>query len=220
MLVQSPLHSIDVRGRFAWGLVFSKWRTLNYARGYVNPHNPRTQTQVLQRSYLSYMSRQWELLTQEDRDSWIDFAKTITKTNPLGQEYHPSGINIYVGYGAKNLQLGRVSELGPPGVPGPPALAGEFSCNPSDEVGAIDCEFEAMPDWPVDEIWTDGPLSNGEIPQASRYKWNGWADVGWDGVITAFNLIPGSRYGVRARIIDTWGRTGPYSYCIGIATLP
>ena len=93
MKVRAPLHSIDVRGRFGVGPVFSIWRGLNYARMLVIQGNPRSTRQLAIRGLITDASRAWAGLLDSDRAGWEVYAAGLNRKNVFGQDLETSGFN-------------------------------------------------------------------------------------------------------------------------------
>jgi hypothetical protein len=85
---------VDGRGKVN-GHVVSKNRAGSYIRTKVTPVNPRSTSQLLQRSRLQGQSVAWRGLTASQRTSWISAVKGFQKTNIFGDLKTPSGFNLY-----------------------------------------------------------------------------------------------------------------------------
>jgi hypothetical protein len=104
------------------GSVFSHNRGGQYARNRSIPANPATTRQGEVRTSITVLSLQWgQVLTQSQRDAWINYAAANPVTNRLGDQTTLSGIAQYT----KTNQF-RVGTLGlspvndPPGAISPP----------------------------------------------------------------------------------------------------
>lgn len=75
------------RNRYA-GLIIRAWTM---------PVNPSTNAQEKIRALLSEAVEKWQLLTPLQRSGWNLFASYITFQNPLGEDFHPTGQNMYIG---------------------------------------------------------------------------------------------------------------------------
>jgi len=79
------------------GLVLTRW---------VLPSNPRTQAQTAIRDYFTRATKAYESLTVAQATAWKNYAKTITRTDPVsGRHYHPTANSVFIEYAAKFLQL-------------------------------------------------------------------------------------------------------------------
>jgi len=88
--VTGPLFSLDARNKLGGSIVFSYWRGINYVRGLVTPHNPKTADQTAIRDLIKDASVAWK-----NEDTPIDSAyKQAYKDAAAGQRY--SGFNLYM----------------------------------------------------------------------------------------------------------------------------
>lgn len=85
------------------GSVLSKNRYGNYVRNKVTPVNPQTVYQQAQRSALAGISASWRNLAQSERDSWINAAKSVPRTDIFGDSKILSGQAFFL---SANLNLG------------------------------------------------------------------------------------------------------------------
>lgn len=96
----------DARGKVG-GVIYSKNKGGSYARNYTKPTNPRTPSQVRQRNRFSYVSSNWRLLTEQDRNAWNYAASQVPVSNKVGEKIHLTGaqyfnrqnLNIFAGGG-------------------------------------------------------------------------------------------------------------------------
>jgi len=105
-------------------------------RAKTSPVNPKTGNQALIRVAMSAASNQWNLLTDEERQAWSDYADTLTFTGPIG-EYSVPGRNIMVGncglvlYGNNYLAVPLVPGYTAPTAPGFFKFDEVLAANPS-----------------------------------------------------------------------------------------
>ena len=99
----------DARGKLG-GQVFSKTRSGAIVRTKVTPVNPRSVAQANARAILGDNSGKWATLTEEQRLSWIAAADNVVKTNIFGDNYKPSGKNLFVGTNA-NLTVASLAVM-------------------------------------------------------------------------------------------------------------
>jgi len=79
------------------GLVFSRNKSATYVRERAKPVNTRSDAQQQHAQRLAAYSDAWTIeLTQGERDAWIAKAAATVWVNRLGENYNPSGINLYV----------------------------------------------------------------------------------------------------------------------------
>lgn len=98
---------VDGRGKLG-GHVFTKTRSGATMRTKVTPVNPQSPAQAAARSRLGSQSQAWRGLTEEQRIAWNDLAARTSKTNIFGDQYFPTGKNLFTGLNS-NLML--VQEL-------------------------------------------------------------------------------------------------------------
>lgn len=206
MRVRGPLHSIDVRGRFALGPVFSIWRGLNYARLFVVPTNPRSIRQLAIRALLTSSSRAWAALTTGQRTGWETYADGLTRKNVFGQEIKTSGINEFCALYVLASDTGGVPVDDAP-VTDAPLLVTGVAVAEGALSGEIDVTWSAGQGGFVD-VWITPVLSPGAKAQESAYSHQSYtADV--TATVTISGLVPGGKYGVRARQVFANGQVGP-----------
>lgn len=104
----------DARGKLG-GQVFTKNRSGAVIRTKVTPTNPKTDAQAAARSALGIASANWSNLTELQRSAWNSVASTTSKKNIFGDNYFPSGKNMFVGVNA-NLQSAELAGLDAPGT--------------------------------------------------------------------------------------------------------
>ena len=85
---------VDGRGKLG-GHVFTKTKSGATMRTKVTPVNPQTSAQASARSRLGGNSQAWASLSEEQRESWQVRAKETAKTNVFGDQYFPSGKNLF-----------------------------------------------------------------------------------------------------------------------------
>lgn len=56
---------------------------------------------------LAYNSRQWQLVSEENRTAWAATASTLTWKNKAGQDYTPSGYELYMSVNSYKTVLGQ-----------------------------------------------------------------------------------------------------------------
>jgi len=214
MKVRSPMHSIDVRGKFGTSLVFAIWRGLNYLRGLTIPANPQTARQMLVRGYMTTLSRAWAALVDGERTAWRDYALLHPVTNVFGQTFLASGFNVYVGLNTLVLDQGLTAVDTPPIVAGPGGIAG-FVASPLPSLGVY-MEWIAPGAGRVTEIQITGIIPPGRIVQENQYRHDSY-NVGTCDNVEISGLAAGEKYGVRCRIVLPDGQVGPWSVATSLA---
>jgi len=109
---------VDGRGKIG-GQVVSKNRSGAYMKNKVTPINPRSQAQVLVRSYLAAASSAWGSLDQSLRSAFDSAVNDWTSTNIFGDSVKPTGKNLFA---ALAINLQSVDEAMPTAVPAKVAI--------------------------------------------------------------------------------------------------
>ena len=97
---------VDGRGKLG-GHVFTKTKSGATMRTKVTPVNPQTVAQASARSRLGGNSQAWANLTEEQRESWQVRAAETSKTNVFGDQYFPSGKNLFTSINNNLLLIGQ-----------------------------------------------------------------------------------------------------------------
>lgn len=95
----------DARGKVG-GVIYSKNKGGSYARNYTKPTNPRTPRQVTVRNRFAYVSSNWRLLTDTERNAWNYASSQVPQSNKVGERIYLSGAQYF------NKQNMRVFEGG------------------------------------------------------------------------------------------------------------
>jgi len=121
MRVNSPIMSVDVRGSFGPGVVFSKTDGTNWARMRIRTPQVNSDARVNAKRAMSVSSRAWTDLTGGQRALWQTYAAGIIRYNSMGQPYTVQGICEFNGVSA----LCKLMNVAAPTVPptgGPPPV--------------------------------------------------------------------------------------------------
>lgn len=95
---------VDGRGKLG-GHVFTKTRSGATMRTKVTPVNPQTAAQAAARSRLGSQSQAWRGLTEAQRIGWNDLAQRTAKTNIFGDQYFPTGKNLFTGLNSNRMLI-------------------------------------------------------------------------------------------------------------------
>lgn len=95
---------VDGRGKLG-GHVFTKTRSGATMRTKVTPVNPQSPAQAAARSRLGSQSQAWRGLTEAQRIGWNDLAQRTAKTNIFGDQYFPTGKNLFTGLNSNRLLI-------------------------------------------------------------------------------------------------------------------
>lgn len=71
----APLLSFGAKGQIGKTQVMAKWRGISYARQYVVPANPKTQSQQNTRGVFTWLSGVWKLMDHSAQAVWTLYAK-------------------------------------------------------------------------------------------------------------------------------------------------
>ena len=125
----------DMRNAFA-GQVHSRNTYGNYIRQKVSPVQPRTEKQQAIRAQLSELSKRYStVLTEEQRNAWINFAAANPVVDVFGDTIVLTGINMY--QRVNNLR----KLMGLPVLDDPPS---DFSVQSPSEAG-LQIAYEGTP---------------------------------------------------------------------------
>lgn len=97
---------VDGRGKLG-GHVFTKTRSGATMRTKVTPVNPQSSAQAAARSRLGGNSMAWGSLTEAQRESWNSLASETGKTNVFGDQYFPTGKNLFTSVNNNLLMIGK-----------------------------------------------------------------------------------------------------------------
>ena len=97
---------VDGRGKLG-GHVFTKTKSGATMRTKVTPVNPQTSAQASARSRLGGNSQAWSSLSEDERRSWNALAQETSKTNIFGDQYFPSGKNLFTSVNNNLVMIGR-----------------------------------------------------------------------------------------------------------------
>ena len=97
---------VDGRGKLG-GHVFTKTKSGATMRTKVTPVNPQTAAQASARSRLGGNSQAWAGLSEEQRSGWNALASETSKTNIFGDQYFPSGKNLFTSVNNNLVMIGR-----------------------------------------------------------------------------------------------------------------
>ena len=96
---------VDGRGKLG-GHVLTKTRSGATIRTKVTPVNPQTAAQAAARSRLGGNSQAWKTLSEADRRGWNEAAQQSAKTNVFGDQYFPTGKNLFTGLNSNLMLIG------------------------------------------------------------------------------------------------------------------
>lgn len=215
-LVKNPLMSVEARGTTA-GVTF----TSTYA-GWVAKAKPHPSISIQgirprNRSIMGWLSRQWGLLTDAQRQSWRDWASDHPGTNKFGDPFIMQGMNAYIMLNHNVLRLfpGSTEYDLPPEDPPASSIklltAVSGATNPGD-VDLTWTEFGAGTPGDGWEIQIAGPFqSQGRVEVYSRFAYT--LKVAGDVLLaTVDGLDQGFWYWFRVRFLDSFGQKTAWEY--------
>lgn len=87
------------------GVVYSHNRAGPYIRARSIPVNPNTDRQSTVRGYLTSLANAWyQILDQDQRDEWDQYAANVTVYGKLGQSFNLTGQQTYIKLNTPRLQ--------------------------------------------------------------------------------------------------------------------
>jgi len=208
MRVRAPLHSIDVRGRFGSGVIFSIWKGRNYAKKMAIPTNPESTRQLAIRGILTTQTRAWGDLTDAQREQWKAFAENQTRKNVFGEDVKLSGFNEFVSLAALSADMGETPVSVPPETANPGTVTGFTAGAGATEDGEIAVEWTDTYGAYVD-VWLAGPLPAGRKAGKSDFRHNAYPSES-DTSVDITGLTPGGIYEVKVRIVRANGQAGNF----------
>lgn len=104
------------------GNTFSNNRGGSYIRRRSKPTNPNSQYQQTVRAHLSTLTKSWQYLTATLREQWDTWADGHSTTDPLGNDRHYTGHQMYIALNLRRLLMGLPPNPAPPTDDTPPSL--------------------------------------------------------------------------------------------------
>lgn len=203
----------EIRGSIG-GVTFSRNKMGTFAKARKKPRVPFSTPRVFSSSLLSFYATTWGyILTAPQRADWNTLADNTVWVNRLGENYSPTGLNLYV---RSNTLLGQASRTTQPVAP---AAADEavqdFVLDYDAGTGIRITDFDTLASPPVGSLicWTSGPIP------LSVFAWYGpWTFLRTDLIATLgapetwiadVDCVALRRYFFRFRIIRDDGTASP-----------
>lgn len=115
LIKPSPLVS-EIRGSVG-GVTFARNPAGPFARAKVIPVDPNSPLQVSRRGFFSTASTAWrDVLSAAQRDAWNVLGTTTLFKNALGDDFNPSGIQLYIRSSTMQQLAGLTVVSGPPAI--------------------------------------------------------------------------------------------------------
>lgn len=215
IIAYGPL-ATEVRGSIG-GTTFSKNRFAKIVRAKVSPvHRPTTKRTAYKTRFSSTVYRYLNTITPEQRAAWETLGDNTTFINALGQEYHPTGNNLYL---RTNILYRYMGQTWIDTAPATATRACDDLVFSISATGDIEC---TMADEPVPNYRIIFWLS---LPQLPAINYNRgpylrdtyelasdlWAEAPWE-IFEAAGLIEDLKYFLRWRAIDATGKVSAAFY--------
>lgn len=213
-IVLQPLMSLDAKGKVG-GCVFSIWRGMNTVRATNKLVWRHTGDQPANRALLGYLSRQWGLLTDEQRQLWRDYAAEHKYPDRFGGVFTLTGSQMYNALNHTAIRIGGVGfEQDEPPTVDPAASILAFSAvTGATDPGDIDLTWAMLGTPDADdfnEIWISPPLgSEGKVNVDSRMRYHSQVS-GVTTMLTLPGFVEGAWYWLKIRYVDIYGQTTAY----------
>lgn len=204
--VRAPLHSIDLRGRFADGVVFTDWRGINCIRTFVMPSQPRTERRERIWKNTPMVTRAWAGLTDAERAGWEAFARLVKPIDPiLGRENSWTGYFAYVSVNQVLADAELPLATRPPAIPLPTPPERFRVENPSP--GVVQILWQTLSAGTLIDLWLNQTKASRKA-YPSKFRHLVYAD-GQSGLYGLSGLPAGTRVAVKARVVrPDGGRSG------------
>ena len=214
--VLNPLFSEDAKGSVG-GLTFTKSPAGNVCKKKAGPVQRSEPYKQSNRSRLGFLARSWGGLTQEQRNSWKDWAIDHPQPDRFGGTFIMSGINAYCQLNFNAMRLGLPSDR----QDLPPADECPASLDTMEVVVGTVAAGDIIANWThngiadvghYNEVQLAGPfLSPGRKEVYSRFRYVS-AAAGNVLTKTIEDLDIGMYYWVRVRYVDDRGQVSAWMY--------
>lgn len=209
-VVQGPFMSVDARGS-AFGLTATSVRGGHVMKKKARPSTKRSKGVDRTRSILGWLSRQWGDLTDDQRDSWGEWAIDHPGTDKFGDPFIMSGFNAFImlNHPAVRIRGGVGMNVLPP--EDPPASAVNLLSAVAGAAGAgdIDLTWSELGTGSADDVWeiqVAGPFqSQGRKSVEARFVHHIFI-VGDELLETVNDLDEGMWYWFRVRYVTENGQ--------------
>lgn len=192
-----------------------------YVRLRGNPTQPNTPAQAALKGFFGSLATAWRVtLTAAQRDDWDLYAAATPLIDRIGQQFFPTGLNMFIRGNTGLLQNGNPQILAGPAVPGLPTFTPPTVVTISASTNQASIAFEGTDAWvDVDETHLIIYASRGQGASINFFKgpYQLAGSVDGDGVLAPtspaditvpFNLTDGQKVFFRATLIDETGRKG------------
>lgn len=143
-----PSLMVGQLSRSAGSTTASRNRFGSYFRTRINPVNPNTTKQQLQRANMEDLSETWKSLTAVQQAAWASLGLQIVRSDTLGQTYTLTGLQAYTSLNMVNRRVGQSDVTAAPAMPATPAnmltLSAVYDTTPITGTG-LDVTFTPTP---------------------------------------------------------------------------
>lgn len=200
------------------GTTASRNRFGQYRRTRSSPVQPRTAAQLAVRSVLADVSSLWRTLDDVVREAWNTLALGVVKRDSLGQQYTPTGHQLFVARNAAAVSIGTAVPVSPlPATDFPAMVVTAVEAVAPDEMTVT---HGAVPAGVDVQIWASPGVSAGRkfqgdyrlISVINTAAPGPTTDIGPTYQTRLGNLVAGQKVFARARYVDTVsGDEGPWT---------
>lgn len=150
------------------GTVWSRNRFGAYARNRSVPVNPNTDRQVAVRNLVKALTIAWaNVLTQQQRDAWDEYAANVDWLNRLGQSVNLTGLNHYVRSNTPRMACGIDRVDAAPVIFNLATAELVLGCTASEAAGQLSITFDDTAPWTAEtggfQVFYMGIPQNGSI---------------------------------------------------------
>jgi len=173
MAIVSPIFG-EMRGKLG-GNVYSRNKGGPYVRMHAVPTNPNTARQQATRNWMSWCATAWATtLTEEQRETWREWAQTHTWKNSLGQDIALTALDWYTMVNSRLLDVADTPLTTPGDLSAPDPLL-TFAITIASAT-TISCAFTAaLPSGGYLVVWGSGPISPGADPNFKQARLIGYS---------------------------------------------
>lgn len=208
--VLNPLNSVDASGSVG-GLTYRRWRGIKTVCNRPLPARRHRGLQPFNRALLGFLSREWGLLTDEQRQLWRDYATEHPYPDGFGGTFILTGNQMYnaLNHNAMRI-LGLAKQQDEPPIIDPAAsMVSLVAETGAVDPGEIDLSWDHVGIPSNDdrnEIWISPPLgSEGKVNVDSRMRHRMNLE-GEEVVVTVKELVEGAWYWFKTRYMDQFGQ--------------
>jgi len=197
------------------GTTFSKNKSGAFARVRKKPRFPRANLQAQREATVSTYSKTWAtILSDAQRACWNSLAATLTWTNRLGDNYSPSGANIYVRSNALLMLADRVPVTAAPATYDIPIATFTLDYLSGTGIRVTSVGALASSSFNTVLIFWSGPVSPSRFTFSS--PWSFLRKIRSDTlsgvpytIVDDVDVVPDQKYFFRFRVVRYQGQNSP-----------